>query len=134
MIESQQGCYIFHGYEALDHIPESHPQYSYQTLVNACEIKSVTDLVEKKYQPIHHYLPCKRLSEEAQICSLILRETLLDETKSCAVITNNVDLIRMIKQTLKIWDIEINDSSAEPLDQAVAVLGRKVCFWPILRR
>lgn len=121
VINREKGTYVFHGLN-LDEgkvIAESDPQYSYHQLLDYCEKKilDVHDIKVKKTAPKITYLPCKRLSEEAQICATILRETLVHKNQNCALITNNVDLIKQIKAVLKIWDIEINDSSGEPLDQ-----------------
>ncbi len=117
VVKHPKGAFVFHGFEKQESYVESHPQYAYHQLLDYCGVSEVKTLVDQATVPNLTYIPCKRLSQEAQICGLILRETIINPDKNCAVITNNVDLIRQIKQVLKIWNIEINDSSGEPLDQ-----------------
>jgi ATP-dependent helicase/nuclease subunit B len=57
------------------------------------------------------------LQEEATVIALILKETLHQQGKTAALITNNRDLARYVSAILQKWDVAIDDSAGNELSQ-----------------
>ena len=58
---------------------------------------------------------CETIQEEADIISLILRETLEDENKTACLITTNRALARRVIQRCKFWNINLDDTAGTNL-------------------
>ena len=62
-------------------------------------------------------LDCETPQEEAQIIALIMRETLEQEDKTAALITPNRYLARRVAAICQKWNIAIDDSGGQPLNE-----------------
>ncbi len=61
---------------------------------------------------------CATPQEEAQLISLLLRETLEDKTKTAALITPDRNLARRVAMACRRWQIEIDDSAGQSLSES----------------
>ena len=55
--------------------------------------------------------------EEAQTIALIMRETLEDKDKTCALVTPDPALARRVRARLSRWNINVDSSAGEPLEE-----------------
>jgi len=60
---------------------------------------------------------CPSPREEAQTIALILRQALNDPEKTSALITPDRQLARRVSVELARWDVDVDDSAGQPLDQ-----------------
>jgi len=60
---------------------------------------------------------CSSPQEEADVIAFIMREALETPEKTCALITSDRRLARRVSQSLKRWDIKIDDSGGQPLTE-----------------
>jgi ATP-dependent helicase/nuclease subunit B len=72
-------------------------------------------------------IDCATLKEEAEVISLILKETLEHKGKTAALVTPSRDLAERVKHNLASWNIAIDDSGGTPLDKTPAA-----CFLALL--
>lgn len=64
-------------------------------------------------------IEAKTEEEEASIIALIMRETLEDIGKTCALITPDPALARRVRAKLTRWDIDVDNSAGEPLEETL---------------
>ena len=63
-------------------------------------------------------LTCPTPREEAAAIALLMRETLETPGKRAALVTPDRGLARRVAAELRRWDIEVDDSAGQPLDQS----------------
>ncbi|MEE9272029.1 MAG: double-strand break repair protein AddB [Robiginitomaculum sp.] len=64
-------------------------------------------------------LETKNEEEEAAVIALIMRETLETKDKTCALVTPDPSLARRVRARLSRWNIEIDSSAGEPLEETL---------------
>lgn len=64
-----------------------------------------------------HRVDCDTPQHEADVISIILRETLEDKNKTVALITPNRYLARRVSSACKRWGIDVDDSAGVPLNE-----------------
>ena len=62
-------------------------------------------------------LDCPAPREEAEVVALIMRETLEQRGRTCALVTPDRGLAERVTTELKRWDIDVDDSAGRPLNQ-----------------
>jgi ATP-dependent helicase/nuclease subunit B len=62
-------------------------------------------------------LDCQTAQEEAELIGVLIRETLNTPDKTVALITPNRFLARRVASICKRWDIDVDDSSGQPLNE-----------------
>jgi len=60
---------------------------------------------------------CATSQEEAEVIALIMREVLEEPAKTCALVTSDRRLARRVTQSLKRWNVAIDDSGGQPLTE-----------------
>lgn len=68
------------------------------------------------------FIETKTDTEEARVIALIMRESLETPDQSCAFITPDPALARSVKAALKYWNINVDYSQGEPLEETL--IGR----------
>jgi ATP-dependent helicase/nuclease subunit B len=68
---------------------------------------------QKKFNLNIKTLTASNIFNEAKLCGIAIRKNLA-ENKKVALITNNSELINYTKQILKIWNVNIDDSTGQP--------------------
>ena len=64
-------------------------------------------------------ITCDTIQEEARVISLILRETLIDQGRTAALITADRMLAQRVAAVCRRWNIELDDSAGLALHQSV---------------
>ena len=64
-------------------------------------------------------ITCDTIQEEARVIALILRETLIDQGRTAALITADRMLAQRVAAVCRRWDIELDDSAGLALHQSV---------------
>jgi len=77
---------------------------------------SVKDISEHALAGISR-IDCSTAQEEADTIALIMRETLETPEKTCALVTSDRRLARRVSQSLKRWNIKVDDSGGQPLTE-----------------
>jgi len=67
-----------------------------------------------------NYIECPSPREEAQTIALVLREALNTPQQTAALITPDRQLARRVAIEMARWNIEVDDSAGQPLDQTPA--------------
>lgn len=83
----------------------------WQTLALDAERKA---LLEQSLQRIRRF-ECASAEDEAKLIAVIMRETLLTQGKTAALVTPDRNLARRVAVTCQRWGIEIDDSGGQPL-------------------
>ena len=76
-------------------------------------------LLEKNLKP-HNFklIECEKLSSEAQVISLIIRDFIEeDASKKAIIVTNNQDLAKIIRTYVKRWDLNIENSAGDKISE-----------------
>lgn len=82
------------------------------------EMHSLTNLSQIKNYPLNQVkiLESKSQLEQAEIIGLIIREYIASNNPgSISIVTTDRTLVIMLKQQLKLWNIQVNDSVADKL-------------------
>ncbi len=77
---------------------------------------SITDISEKALAGLTR-IDCSTAQEEADTIALIMREAIETPEKTCALITPDRRLARRVAQSLRRWDIMVDDSGGQPLTE-----------------
>ena len=64
-------------------------------------------------------IEAKTEEEEAAVIALIMRETLQKPGKICALVTPDPSLARRVRAKLSRWDVEVDSSAGEPLEETL---------------
>lgn len=62
-------------------------------------------------------IEAKTEEEEAGVIAVIMRETLETPGKTCALVTPDPSLARRVRARLSRWDVEVDSSAGEPLEE-----------------
>jgi ATP-dependent helicase/nuclease subunit B len=71
--------------------------------------------------------------ETAEVCALLLRETLETPGKTCALITPDLGLARRVSAKLARWGVAADSSAGVPLDPASPVARLQILKSPLVR-
>ncbi len=77
---------------------------------------SITDISESALAGLKQ-IDCSTAQEEADTIAFIMREAIEKPEKTCALITPDRRLARRVAQSLKRWDIMVDDSGGQPLTE-----------------
>jgi|GEM_PF-1928025 len=155
----------------LENLPETHPFFYLTNLCKQLQLSDtylpVYPGVEKKATKSSVFLPaflpkeknipplpiqkyaaqsialceCSTEEEEAQTIALSLRETLLEPTKTAALVTPNKGLAKRVQAHLQRWNISIDSSAGTPLNekaftqfclQTLNLLEKNIDFFSLL--
>lgn len=77
---------------------------------------SIKDISEHALAGITR-IDCNTAQEEADIIALLMREALEVPEKTCSLVTSDRRLARRVSQSLKRWNIIVDDSGGQPLTE-----------------
>lgn len=89
---------------------------------------AVTDPVPKKALEGVYRVLCATPQEEATAIAILLRQQLEIPHQRTALITSDLKLAERVKEELKRWDIEIDSSAGEALNQAPPGIFLNLCI------
>ncbi len=136
----------------------THPQHTLQFFVNELGVENIqilgnstdratlfksvflparnTGIWRSKSAPVAGFdtlgfVESETMQKEALSIALMMRETLNVAGKTCALMTPNRQLSRMVISLLKRWNIAVDDSSGQPLDSTPAGLFMRLVLQTV---
>ncbi len=102
-------------------IPPTHAQFGMKTLLKNLNIsRAQVNLLEKEkpFKQKITLIEAPSSQREAEAIALVMRENLEKKNKTCALVSPDRLLAKRVKNALKMWQINVDDSAGYPLSKS----------------